>query len=224
MLITASWSRTTCILYYSGYDPQWYTVQCHDHTPWAEAIKLAISTRLKTVTLSPGNVVFKTRWSPRELQMHFAYEQRDRLRSAIRTRRAYVTAVIGRRDCGRMGRYNARMIERRIDRPLGAEITPRISSSGRHRRLRRASVIASTTARAIRRPAKVANSAGLRAEEPATLARWLEKNRPRLRQGNFCSMLRRSMDYHQPAACIIGLPANRTACSGMIGNARRRPA
>jgi len=80
-------------LYYSGYDPQWsrYSVMT---TTMAEAMKHAIAHGLKTVTLSPGNVVFKTRWSPRELQCTSAYEQRDRLRSRL-ARRAYVTAVSG---------------------------------------------------------------------------------------------------------------------------------
>jgi CelD/BcsL family acetyltransferase involved in cellulose biosynthesis len=80
-------------LYYSGYDPRWsrYSVMT---TTMAEAIKHAIAHGLKTVTLSPGNVVFKTRWGPRELQYTSAYEQRDRLRSRL-ARRAYVTAVSG---------------------------------------------------------------------------------------------------------------------------------
>jgi CelD/BcsL family acetyltransferase involved in cellulose biosynthesis len=63
-------------------------------TTMAEAMKHAIAQGLKTVTLSPGNVVFKTRWGPREIQCTSAYEQRDRLRSRL-ARRVYVTAVSG---------------------------------------------------------------------------------------------------------------------------------
>jgi CelD/BcsL family acetyltransferase involved in cellulose biosynthesis len=75
-------------LYYSGYDPQWsrYGVMT---TTVAEAIKYAIALGLKTVNLSPGNDVSKTRWGPRELPMTSAYEQRDRLRSRL-AGRAYV--------------------------------------------------------------------------------------------------------------------------------------
>jgi CelD/BcsL family acetyltransferase involved in cellulose biosynthesis len=85
--------RNSLYLYYSGYDPQWswYGVMT---TTMAEAIKYAIAHGLKTVNLSPGNVVFKTRWGPRELQYTSAYEQRDRLRSRL-AGRAYVKAFSG---------------------------------------------------------------------------------------------------------------------------------
>jgi CelD/BcsL family acetyltransferase involved in cellulose biosynthesis len=75
-------------LYYSGYDPQWsrYSVMT---TTVAESIKYAIALGLKTVNLSPGNDVSKTRWSPRELPLLSAYERRDRLRSRL-AGRAYV--------------------------------------------------------------------------------------------------------------------------------------
>ena len=63
-------------------------------TTEAEAIKYAIAQGLKTVNLSPGRVVSKIRWSPRELQYASAYEQRDRLRSRL-VRRAYVRAHSG---------------------------------------------------------------------------------------------------------------------------------
>jgi Acetyltransferase (GNAT) domain len=80
-------------LYYSGYDPAWsrYSVMT---TTEAEAIKYAIAQGLKTVNLSPGKVVSKIRWSPRELEYASAYEQRDRLRSRL-VRRAYVRAHSG---------------------------------------------------------------------------------------------------------------------------------
>lgn len=82
-------------LYYSGYDPQWsgYSVMT---TTVAEAIKYAIAHGLKTVNLSPGNDVSKTRWGPVELQYTSAYEQRDRLRSRLASR-AYVRTHSGTR-------------------------------------------------------------------------------------------------------------------------------
>jgi CelD/BcsL family acetyltransferase involved in cellulose biosynthesis len=80
-------------LYYSGYDPEWsrYGVMT---TTVAEAIKYAIAHGLKTVNLSTGNDVSKTRWGPRELQYTCAYEQRDRLRSRLASR-AYVRTHSG---------------------------------------------------------------------------------------------------------------------------------
>jgi len=56
----------TLYLYYSGFKPPWgrYSVAT---TIQAEAIKYAIACGLKSVDLSPGRVVSKTRWSPREV-------------------------------------------------------------------------------------------------------------------------------------------------------------
>jgi CelD/BcsL family acetyltransferase involved in cellulose biosynthesis len=80
-------------LYYSGYDPKWsrYSVMT---TTVAEAIKYAIAQGLRTVNLSTGSDVSKTRWGPRELQYTSAYEQRDRLRSRLASR-AYVRTHFG---------------------------------------------------------------------------------------------------------------------------------
>jgi CelD/BcsL family acetyltransferase involved in cellulose biosynthesis len=75
-------------MYYSGFDPEWSRFSVMTTTV-AEAIKYAIEHGLKTVNLSPGNDVSKTRWGPRELQYTSAYEQRDRLRSRLASR-AYV--------------------------------------------------------------------------------------------------------------------------------------
>jgi CelD/BcsL family acetyltransferase involved in cellulose biosynthesis len=77
-------------LYYSGFDPEWskYSVMT---TTVAEAIKYAIARGLKTVNLSPGNDVSKTRWSPREVPHQIAYEHSGRLRSRL-VRYAYVKA------------------------------------------------------------------------------------------------------------------------------------
>jgi CelD/BcsL family acetyltransferase involved in cellulose biosynthesis len=80
-------------LYYSGFDPEWskYGVMT---TTMAEAIKYAIAHGLKTVNLSPGNDVSKTRWGPREFSYYSASEHSGRLRSRI-VRQAYVKAQSG---------------------------------------------------------------------------------------------------------------------------------
>ena len=77
-------------LYYSGFDPDWskYSVMT---TTVAEAIKYAIARGLKTVNLSPGNDISKTRWSPREIPQQIANERSGRLRSRL-LRYAYVKA------------------------------------------------------------------------------------------------------------------------------------
>ena len=77
-------------LYYSGFDPEWskYSVMT---TTVAEAIKYAIARGLKTVNLSPGNDVSKTRWGPREIPHQIAYEHSGRLRSRL-VRQVYVKA------------------------------------------------------------------------------------------------------------------------------------
>lgn len=77
-------------LYYSGFDPEWskYSVMT---TTVAEAVKYAIARGLKTVNLSPGNDVSKTRWSPREIPHQIAYEHSGRLKSRL-VRHAYVKA------------------------------------------------------------------------------------------------------------------------------------
>jgi len=69
-------------LYYSGYDPAWakYSVMT---TTVAEAIKYAIAHGLKTVNLSPGADVSKTRWGPRVVEHPMIYEYNRRLRSRL---------------------------------------------------------------------------------------------------------------------------------------------
>lgn len=80
-------------LYYSGYDPEWakYSVMT---TVVTEAIKYAIEMGLKTVNLSPGKDVSKTRWGPREVLHNIAFEQSDRWLSRM-VRHAYVKARSG---------------------------------------------------------------------------------------------------------------------------------
>src|SRR5882672_11395033 len=83
-------ARDIVRLFYSGFDPDWskYSVMT---TTVAEAIKYAIARGLKTVNLSPGNDVSKTRWSPREIPQQIANERSGRLRSRL-VRYAYVKA------------------------------------------------------------------------------------------------------------------------------------
>lgn len=69
-------------LYYSGYDPRWsrYSVMT---TTVAEALKYAMSQGVKTVNLSPGNDVSKSRWGPREVPYLTAHEHNGRLHSRL---------------------------------------------------------------------------------------------------------------------------------------------
>ncbi len=77
-------------LYYSGYDPLWarYSVMT---TTVAEALKYAIACGIKTVSLSPGREISKTRWGPRQVDYGSAYETNTRLRSRL-ANSAYLTA------------------------------------------------------------------------------------------------------------------------------------
>jgi CelD/BcsL family acetyltransferase involved in cellulose biosynthesis len=63
----------TLYLYYSGYDPAWshYSVMT---TVVAESIKWAIASGLRTVNLSTGNDVSKTRWRPTEISYREAVQ------------------------------------------------------------------------------------------------------------------------------------------------------
>jgi CelD/BcsL family acetyltransferase involved in cellulose biosynthesis len=72
----------TLYLYFSGYDPAWgqYSVMT---TTVAEAIKYAIEKGLKTVNLSAGNDVSKTRWGPTEHTFREAVEVAPRLKSRV---------------------------------------------------------------------------------------------------------------------------------------------
>ncbi len=87
-------------LYYSGFDPRWsrYSVMT---TTVAEAIKYAIAQRLKTVNLSPGTDVSKTRWGPRKVQYQTAYEHNHRLRSWLMLR-LYLKATATNGGPGRL--------------------------------------------------------------------------------------------------------------------------
>jgi CelD/BcsL family acetyltransferase involved in cellulose biosynthesis len=77
-------------LYYSGFDPAWarYGVMT---TTVAEAIKYAIAQGLRSVNLSPGTDVSKTRWGPRQMRIWQATQTANRWRSrAVRGCFAYV--------------------------------------------------------------------------------------------------------------------------------------
>ena len=69
-------------LYYSGFDPAWgkYSVMT---TTVAEAVKYAIAAGLKTVNLSPGLDVSKTRWGPTELIYREARQIASHPRAAV---------------------------------------------------------------------------------------------------------------------------------------------
>jgi len=74
-------------LYYSGFEPRWarYSVMT---TALAEIIKYAIAHELRTVNLSPGTDVGKTRWGPREVHYEEAVQVARPLRSQV-ARAAY---------------------------------------------------------------------------------------------------------------------------------------
>jgi CelD/BcsL family acetyltransferase involved in cellulose biosynthesis len=78
-------------LYYSGYDPKWrkYSVMT---TLVTEAIKYAIERKLKTVNLSAGTDVSKTRWGARPVPFAEAMQLRPRLRSQLASK-LYRTAM-----------------------------------------------------------------------------------------------------------------------------------
>jgi CelD/BcsL family acetyltransferase involved in cellulose biosynthesis len=69
-------------LYYSGFDPAWGKFGVMTTTV-AEAIKYAISCRLRTVNLSPGIDVSKTRWGVRRIAFREAIQGHGRLRSRL---------------------------------------------------------------------------------------------------------------------------------------------
>jgi CelD/BcsL family acetyltransferase involved in cellulose biosynthesis len=70
----------TLYLYYSGYDPAWskYSVMT---TTLAEIIKFAIGQGIRTVNMSPGTDISKTRWGPREIAITRMIQVDKRLRS-----------------------------------------------------------------------------------------------------------------------------------------------
>lgn len=78
----------TLYLYFSGFDPAFgkYSVMT---TTVGEALKWAIAEGVKTVNLSPGNDVSKTRWDPVEVVLCEAIVPSPRLRGRL-LRKAYV--------------------------------------------------------------------------------------------------------------------------------------
>jgi CelD/BcsL family acetyltransferase involved in cellulose biosynthesis len=83
-------------LYYSGYDPKWrkYSVMT---TLVTEAIKYSIDRKLKTVNLSAGTDVSKTRWGARPIPFPEAMQLRDRARSKLASK-LYRTAQTADRN------------------------------------------------------------------------------------------------------------------------------
>jgi CelD/BcsL family acetyltransferase involved in cellulose biosynthesis len=80
-------------LYYSGFDPAWarYGVMT---TVLAESIKYAIEHQLRSVNLSRGTDISKTRWGPRQVPYASAVELRPRLVSRL-AHRCYSSARSG---------------------------------------------------------------------------------------------------------------------------------
>lgn len=83
-------------MYYSGYDPKWrkYSVMT---TLVTEAIKYAIERKLKTVNLSAGTDVSKTRWGARPVPFPEAMQLRPRMRSQLASK-LYQTALTADRN------------------------------------------------------------------------------------------------------------------------------
>jgi CelD/BcsL family acetyltransferase involved in cellulose biosynthesis len=81
----------TLYLYYSGFDTAWarYSVMT---TTVAEIIKSSISQGVRTINLSPGTDVGKTRWGPREIPIGQLLQVGRRWRSRI-ARSAYEHAT-----------------------------------------------------------------------------------------------------------------------------------
>jgi CelD/BcsL family acetyltransferase involved in cellulose biosynthesis len=100
-----------CIFFYnSGFDPAWsrYSVMT---TTLAEAIKYAIAQGFKSVNLSAGKDVAKTRWGPREVVYKSAYQHGNRLRSRI----ALLTYIRARANDGVLARFLRRIGQIRPD-------------------------------------------------------------------------------------------------------------
>jgi hypothetical protein len=69
-------------LHYSGFDPAWarYSVM---NTTTAEALKYSITNGIKTVNLSLHRERSKLRWRPRQVEIHSAIVNRERLSSRM---------------------------------------------------------------------------------------------------------------------------------------------
>ena len=85
----------TLYLYYSGYDPAWskYSVMT---TAVAESIKWAIAAGVRTVNMSTGNDVSKTRWRPTEI----SYREAIQISPSIRAHAAHALYQSARTAAG----------------------------------------------------------------------------------------------------------------------------
>ncbi len=81
----------TLYLYYSGFDTSWarYSVMT---TTLAEIIKLSISQGIRTINLSPGTDIGKTRWGPRAVPIGYLLQVPRNVRSRM-ARFAYEQAA-----------------------------------------------------------------------------------------------------------------------------------
>lgn len=104
----AIWLGLVCgdsiFFYNSGFDPDWsrYSVMT---TTLAEAIKYAIAQGFKSVHLSAGRDVAKTRWGPQEVSYKSGYQPGNRLRSRI----AMQTYLRARASDGLLARFLRRL-------------------------------------------------------------------------------------------------------------------
>jgi CelD/BcsL family acetyltransferase involved in cellulose biosynthesis len=97
-------------LYYSGYDPEWgrHSVMT---TAVAEAIRYAIEQGFRTVNLSTGTDVSKTRWRPEQITFLSARQSSPSLRgrvmaAAYRAARPLMHPWIRKLAAGRLGRHS----------------------------------------------------------------------------------------------------------------------
>jgi CelD/BcsL family acetyltransferase involved in cellulose biosynthesis len=90
----------TLYLYYSGFDPAFarYSVMT---TVLAEIIKFAIAKGIRTVNLSPGTDVGKTRWGPREVPISQLVQVERSVRARV-ARKAYEFARSGKGWIGKI--------------------------------------------------------------------------------------------------------------------------
>jgi CelD/BcsL family acetyltransferase involved in cellulose biosynthesis len=109
----------TLYLYFSGYDPAFrqYSVMT---TTVAEVLKWAIAQGLKSVNLSPGNDVSKTRWSPTEIKYHKAVLPSPSLRGLVFHQIAHVATTVP--AAASLLSFARRQSHRALAKPEGAGV------------------------------------------------------------------------------------------------------
>jgi CelD/BcsL family acetyltransferase involved in cellulose biosynthesis len=109
----------TLYLYFSGYDPAFrqYSVMT---TTVAEILKWAIAQGFRSVNLSPGNDVSKTRWSPTEIRYQRAVLLSPSLRGQVFGRIAHVATTMP--VAASLLSFARRQSVRAIAKPQGAGV------------------------------------------------------------------------------------------------------